>query len=171
MSDPSFVCATCGKTHKGLPTDFGFRLPDEVHALGYTERYLRSRSNADLCTLDEGRYFIRGILPVPLAESDEEFCWGVWVELNKVEHDSYIEGFQKDLSNFPRFIGRIANDVPGYAPTSGLEVEVQFQAEGARPFFYFPKEAAHALALEHVNGITGKRHHDLLEATGFFDEE
>ncbi|WP_416136139.1 DUF2199 domain-containing protein [Aquabacterium sp. A7-Y] len=55
MSDPSFVCATCGQRHSGLPTDYGFRLPDQVHALSYIERYRRSRSNADLCTLDIGR--------------------------------------------------------------------------------------------------------------------
>ena len=172
MSDRSFVCATCGETHPGLPADYGFRLPDEVHALEYLERYLRCRSNADLCTLDERRYFVRGVLPVPFAGSDtDEFRWGVWVELGKAGHDAYVAGFDEDLSGHPRLPGRIANEMPGYGATVGLDVEVQFQAEGTRPFLYFPSHASHALAHEQRGGITRKRHHDILEATGFFDDK
>ena len=171
MTDRSFICATCGQEHPGLPTDYGFRLPDEVHALSYVDRYLRSRSNADLCTLDEHRYFIRGVIAIPFVGSSEEFCWGVWVELNKAHHDAYVEGFERGLSDSPRFIGRIANEIPSYNGTIGLEVEVQLQSEGTRPSFHFPDAASHALAHEQRGGITHKRHHDLLEAAGFFKEK
>lgn len=171
MSDQSFVCSTCGQTHPGLPTDYGFRLPDEVHALTYVDRYLRSRSNADLCTLDECRYFFRGLIPVPFSDSDAEFGWGVWVEVSKQHHDVYVSGFGENLSNAPPFPGRLANDIPGYGGTVGLIVAAQFQSANSRPVFSFPETSSHALALEQRHGITRKRHHDLLEALGFFKEK
>ena len=171
MSDTSFVCDTCGETHEGLPTDYGFRLPDEVHALSYLSRYQRSRSNADLCTLDEHRHFIRGVISIPLLEQDDSYGWGVWVELAKDKHDEYLAGFNADLSATPRFPGRIANIIPGYPDTTGMLIEVQFSTEGARPSFHFPAETSHALAIEQRNGITHKRHHDILRATGFFDKK
>ena len=171
MSDQSFVCATCGQRHPGLPTDYGFRLPDEVHALSYVDSYLRSRSNADLCTLDEGRHFLRGVIPIPMVESDAEFGWGVWVEVSRESHDTYVQAFEADLSTHHRVVGRLANNIPGYGGTLGLEVEIQFQNEGARPSLYFPASSLHALAHEQRNGISHKRHHDILEAVGFFKEK
>src|SRR4051812_35024657 len=102
MASPSFFCANCGKEHPGLPTDWGFKLPDEVHSLSYVDRYVRSRHNADLCALDESRYFFRGLVPVPLSESTGHFNWGVWVEVRRDIHDIYLNGFNDDLSIQPR---------------------------------------------------------------------
>ncbi len=147
--------------------DFGFRLPDKVHALAYVERYLRSRSNVDLCTLDEARYFLRGVLPLPFQESEDEFCWGVWVEVAREHHQRYVSAFEADSSGTPRFAGSIANEVPGYGGTLGLVVEVQLQQAGERPAVYVA-DSSHALAHEQRAGISRKRHHDILEATGFF---
>lgn len=139
MAQDSFVCSHCGKEHPGLPTDWGFRLPDEVDALSYVERYRRTRHNTDLCTLDESRCFVRGVLLVPLAEADDTFAWGMWVEVDRTTHDRYLSGFEKDLSGELRVVGRLANDIPGYPPTRAVEVEVEFRGGGDRPFFWFPE--------------------------------
>jgi hypothetical protein len=108
MNQETFVCDTCGERHEGRPTDFGFRLPDEVHALSYLDRYSRSRHNTDLCTLDESRYFVRCVLHVPLLERPEEFGWGVWVEVSAADHDNYLEHFHDAAENAPRFRGALA---------------------------------------------------------------
>lgn len=171
MTDASFTCATCGQVHAGLPTDYGFRLPDEVHALNYLERYARSRSNADLCTLDESRFFLRGILPLPFLERHDQFCWGVWVEVNRATHDRYVAGFSDDALQGTQATGRLANSIPGYSETMGLEVQIEFQNGGNRPKLQFQATASHALADEQRSGISSKRHHDLLEAVGHFDSE
>ena len=167
--DNSFICQTCGQRHEGLPTDFGFRLPDEVHELTYLDQYRRARRNSDLCTLDESRYFIRAVLPLPMPETDNEFRWGVWVEVSKPSHDLYVEKFDDAAEDEPRFPGIVVNAIPGYDGTIGLSVDVQLGAEGERPALYFPAATTHALALEQRSGISRKRHHDILESTGFFD--
>ncbi|MEC4718001.1 DUF2199 domain-containing protein [Noviherbaspirillum sp. CPCC 100848] len=167
----SFVCETCGQEHVGLPTDYGFRLPDAIHELEYLSRYLRSRSNPDLCTLDESRYFIRGVLPLPFQEDEGNFNWGAWVEVSREDHDRYVAAFEVDGRGIPRFAGRIANQLPGYETAIGLIVDVQLQDEGQRPTFHVTSGTSHPLKQEQDFGISRKRHHDILEATGFFDAD
>ena len=167
--DTSFICATCSREHPGLPTDYAYGLPDEVFSLSYLDRYRRTRSNADLCTLDDERFFIRGVLSVPFVASDEEFVWGLWVEVDREHHDLYLNGFFDDLSGHPRFEGMLANAIVAYDETPGLVVTVQFSAGDQRPSFHFPEDTAHLLAREQRGGITPERHHEILERVGFFD--
>jgi hypothetical protein len=163
----SFVCGTCSEEHEGLPFDYGFGLPDEVYALDYIQRYLRSRSNADVCTLDESRYFLRGVLPVPFTAKELTFGLGIWVEVPMSQHDLYVAGFHDDLSDNPAFVGHIANEIQGFGALN-LPVEVRFRSGNDRPEFRFPPGADHLLAREQRLGITAQRHHEILEGFGYF---
>lgn len=171
MTDPSFTCATCGQEHSGFPRDFAYGLPDDVYVLSYVDRYRRSRSNADLATLDDARYFLRAVLSIPFVSSDEEFVWGLWVEVGKEQHDLYVAGFHDDLSDNPPFEARLANAVPAYDESLQLAVEVQFSSGNSRPSLRFPAGASHAFAREQWEGITRERHHQILEQVGFFDRQ
>ncbi len=164
----SFICATCGQQHSGLPMDYSFGLPDEVYALDYLSRYLRSRSNNDLCTLDESRHFLRGVIPIPFEGSEEEYCWGVWVEVSREDHDKYVRGYDEDLSAEPSFTGKLANDIPGHGGTIGLPVIARFGAPGKRPNYYLEASSPHTLARDQQQGIDAARHHAILEAVGHF---
>ena len=169
MSAPSsFVCRTCGKEHPGLPTDWGFVLPDEVYALSYIEKYSRARHNNDLCTLDERRLFIRAMLLIPRHGQDEAFGWGIWAEVAKSDHDLYVANFNLDASALAPFPGRIANSIPGYADTIGQTVIVHPGKADRRPLLRCLDDSSHSLAVEQRQGMSVDRHHDLLEACGFF---
>lgn len=168
MTD-SFVCATCGQEHSGLPLDYSYGLPDEVYGLSYLDRYLRCRSNSDLCALDESRFFLRGVTPLPFTDSEGEFCWGVWVEVSREDHDKYVRGFFDDLSTEPSFPAKLANSIAGYGGTLGLSVLARFGATGQRPSFHFAAADQHQLAQDQRQGITAERHHDILHACGHFD--
>jgi len=152
MTEPSFRCATCGEEHSGLPKDYGFGLPDAVFALNYVDRYRRSRSNSDLCTLDEVRFFIRGVLPVPFVGTNQEFVWGVWAEVSRDQHDLYVAGFNEDLSDNPPFEGHLANEIPGYG-TIGLPLQVRFSPANDRPSFPFLESSSNPLSREQREGI------------------
>jgi hypothetical protein len=170
MKPRSYVCKCCGKKHPGLPTDWGFQLPDTVYSLSILQRYARSRHTTDLCTLDESQYFIRGLLPLSLPESGQTFNWGVWVRLDRKIHDRYIENWNVDISSSPRDQGVIANNISIYGRTRHLRVEIQYSPDNTRPTFWFPGGARHALALEQRHGISAKRHHDILEGLAFFSK-
>ena len=170
MTDTGYTCATCGKVHEGLPTDWGYRLPDEVYALSYLETYRRSRSNADLCTLDDQRHFLRGLLRIPFTHQDGDFAWGVWVEVPKAAHDFYVENFSNDAAAGARFEGRLANALPGFHGTLGAALGLELQRGKSRPILHFPGSAEHALARHQRDGIDAAGHHRFLEACGYFDE-
>jgi hypothetical protein len=169
----TYICSHCGQEHVGLPTDWGYQLPDEVHALNYIDRYARSRSNRDLCTLDEARYFFRALLPIPLIEGTEEdfFSWGVWVEVDKALHDLYVRSWDENISSRTVQHGHLANDIKVHPGSIGLPVSIQFMPGTDRPKLQLPQDVSHALALEQRNGISGKRHHDILVELGHFGAE
>ncbi|MEY4564029.1 MAG: hypothetical protein RLZZ618_3306 [Pseudomonadota bacterium] len=157
---PGFQCATCGKWHDELLTDLACRLPDEVFALEYLEAYQRVRHNADFCTLDGKRFFLRCVLPVPFTYTDGFFGWGVWVEVSKKHHDLVLKTFSAGAGEVPPFEGRLANKLKRYRSTLGLEVTVQLSGEH-RPFVNLLRASRHALALEQRKGIDFTRHHEI----------
>lgn len=170
--DDLHYCSSCGRHHPGLPTDWGYKMPDEVHALDYITRYTRCHLNPDLCTLDDSRHFIRGVLPVPLLDAPgASFHWGVWVEVDRATHDTYAQGFKLDLSTLPRAHATLANHIPGYGGTLGLPVELQYAGADQRPSIWFPPDFIHALALEQRAGISAKRHHVVLQEVGLGDKD
>jgi hypothetical protein len=155
---------------KSIPAsrwNYAFGLPDEIFALGYLDRYRRSRTNSDLCTLDELRFFIRGVLSIPFVGSEDEFVWGLWAEVSREQHDLYLAGFHDDLSDNPPFEARLANDIAGYG-CLGLSIHVQFRSGNDRPSFALTEGGDHVLTREQQTGITRVRHHEILEQVGFF---
>ena len=168
---PSLTCRTCGQEHAGLPLDYSFGLPDEVFSLDFIPRYLRARSNSDLCTLDDSRHFMRGVIPLAFTDTTEEYCWGVWIEVSKADHDKYVHGYFDDMSTEPEFKGRLANDIPGYGSTLGLEVIGRYSPEGKRPKYYLLESASNRLEVDQRVGIDSSRHHEMLQALGHFDRK
>jgi hypothetical protein len=166
----TFVCRQCGAVHAGLPTDWGYKKPDVIHALKYIDEYLRVRSNKDFCTLDESRYFIRGVLQLPFLEQDGSFGWGIWVEVSRENHDLYIRNFNEDASSLPRFSGSIANSMPGYPQTLAVGVQVQLGKPDKRPTLWLSGDSKHQLGSEQSDGLSSGRHHELLRACGHFNE-
>ena len=160
----SFVCSTCGETHEGMPTDFGWKLPDEVWAIPEGERSTRAKFDSDRCQLGE-RFFIRCTLALPFTEQPGYYAWGVWVEITEPDFWRYIELYEKDGRTEPVIAGSIANSIPGYLSTAGLAIEVQLQDEKSRPSVRVV-DGAHPLAMEQREGISNQRYHDILVSTG-----
>jgi hypothetical protein len=160
----SFVCSTCGNTHEGLPTDFGWPLPDEVWAIPEAERPTRAKFDSDRCQLGE-RFFIRCVLALPFTEQPGHFAWGVWAEILPSDFWRYIELYEKDGRAEPTITGSIANAIPGYNSTVGLAVQVQLQDERSRPSLRVV-DVGHPLSVEQLAGISNHRYHDILASTG-----
>ena len=73
--------------------------------------------------------------------------------------------YSEDGTSEPPVPGKIANSVPGYPPTLGLPVIVQFQASTSRPTVA-PIDRDHPLAIDHREGIDNGRYHEILVSTG-----
>ena len=160
----SFVCSVCGKTHPGLPTNHGYKLPDEVWAIPKEERSAQAEFTDDLCRYGD-RYFIRCILLLPFTETDGDFGWGVWVEVAWSVFERYLSLYEANGSGEPPHPGKLANAPPGYDDAClGANVLIQFGDRKDRPSVFFPADDQRRLALEQRQGIDGLRFHEILAA-------
>ncbi len=75
------VCADCGKVHKRTDIELAYKLPDAVHASDAAGRKRRCRFSPDAGVLDEARYFLRGVLPLPVGGRPRPYNIGIWAEV------------------------------------------------------------------------------------------
>jgi hypothetical protein len=149
--ESSFICPTCGKAHEGLPTDHGWKLPDDVWAIQEPERSKKAKFTSDLCQLG-GRFFIRCLLELPFSERSGYYGWGIWVEVPEATFHRYLELYEQDGSGEAPVSGAIANAIPGYPSTSGLPVSIQFQDSTSRPTVHVSASSGHPLVTEQSAG-------------------
>jgi len=126
----SCACETCGARASLL--DRAYQAPDCVWAQPVDER--SSRNNVDFAELGERR-FVRGLLPVPLANG-EEFRFGVWLEVDEQTFDEVVASWN-DEARYPdlRFTATVANAVvPWQDRILGAHVDVGVRDPNARPF-------------------------------------
>jgi hypothetical protein len=161
-----FHCPHCGRTVRGLLTDVGYTLPDEVWALSFEVRAKRSSWTTDWCWLDDGRFFIRCILYVPFTDRDGKFGWGLWVSIREDDFRRYLDLYDRDASTEPAFFGTIANEPPGYKGLLGQPVTVQPGTASQRPQLTMAPDNRHLLSREQHSGIDIARQHELLERCG-----
>jgi hypothetical protein len=156
-----FACPQCGKIHEGLPKDQAFKLPDEVWAIPEPDRSESAKWNTDLCQLGD-RFFIRCLLPVPFAGSEDDYYgWGVWVEVDPAVFQRYLEIYDKDGSAEPEASGKLANSIPLYADSFGSTVTIGFGLPADRPTLTF-SEDSNSLAHDQRVGLSQQKFHELL---------
>ncbi len=148
-------CADCGEEHDLSEGEIGYSLPDAFFALSEGERKARGWADPDLCQV-ENRHFIRGALMLPVRGESREFAWGVWAEVGQTSFDRYRELYSDPAQAAePPFGGRLANELPGYPSTIGLEVEVRLVSAAERP--HFRVIPIHPLEAEQREGIPLER--------------
>jgi hypothetical protein len=161
-----FVCAICGKEHLGLPTDWAYKLPDELWAIPEPERKEVARFNNDLCEWGDRR-FIRAVLEIPFTDQEGFFGWGAWAEVELPTYERYYALYDEDGSSEPQKAGSLANRLPAYAfDTLGHPVLIQFRDAAKRPSLILAADDFSALATEQRRGIDVRRYHEILDAIG-----
>ncbi|GAB3006956.1 hypothetical protein GCM10010960_20520 [Arenimonas maotaiensis] len=147
-----------------MPTDYGWKLPDDVWAIPEYERKDKAKFDNDLCQLGN-RFFIRCVLKLPFIDQADFYAWGIWVEVSEPDFYRYVELYDQDGSTEPQIPGIIANAMLGYSTTLGIPVLVQYQASTSRPSVTVSVND-HPLSVEQSHGIDSHRYHEILVATG-----
>ena len=150
-------CECCGKDIGEIVFDKSYKMPDDIWNLSPIEKEERAQIDSDLCRLDN-RYFIRGVAYLPVNGTDHCYGWGIWAEVPQEDFFDYVENYEEDNSTKPKFSGLVANVIPSYENTIGLELTVQLGSETQRPEFYFT-DPMHLLTKEQAEGISIEKVH------------
>jgi hypothetical protein len=130
-------------------------LPDAIHELTDEERAGRTRLTDDFAVLDDSRFYVRGLLELPIPELDARFGYGVWLEIEEPAFAHLFEHWQDpDQSESPATPGLLANELEPYAPTNGLRVLLQQVSADLLPSVEV-LDPTHPLAIDQQRGISG----------------
>lgn len=158
----SYRCQTCGQEHDGLPLDVGFAWPAAYLAIAEEQRASRCEATDDWCTIDGGRYFLRGCIYVRVPELDDSFAWGLWAEVSADTFRRSREIERADGRREPPHPARLSAEVKGYAGLDGHAAAVHFGDVQARPaLVLLPSE--NLMFREQQSGITAHRVHEILQ--------
>ncbi len=151
---PVYTCEICGHVHDDLLLDIGYKRPGAYFKIPAEERQTRIQITVDWCSIDDTEFYIRGVLALPIQGSLEEFCWGVWAQIQKHDFYRYSELWDDEQAiNEPPFMGVLSGEIGVYPASDGLPVRIQLQSEGQRPRFWVMDEQ-HPLAIDQQLGIT-----------------
>src|SRR5690349_8147603 len=138
MPPDSYICATCGQSHAGLPFSFAADSPDMYANLSQEQRDSRTIIGTDQCIIDEQHFFLRGCLEIPIIGEPEPFIWGLWATVWEKDFDEISASWElqgREKTHGP-FKGRLANSIKDYPETLNLKLKIVLQPVGTRPLFY-----------------------------------
>jgi hypothetical protein len=156
-----YFCSTCKEFHSELPNSYAADSPDSYAWLKEPEREQRALLSSDQCIIDNEKYFVRGLIEIPIIGFREAFLWGVWASIWKNDFDEIDEHWQtpgREAMIGPykgRLNNRLSESYPG-PDTFNLKCTIHIQPVGSRPLFYLD-EPDHPLAMEQRQGISLER--------------
>ena len=115
----------------------------------------RSGLTADQCVIGGERWFVRGLLVLPVRDADEDFSWGVWVEVSAGSFERMSELWETpNREREPPYPGWLANTLPVYEqPTIGMLARMTTRPVGLAPLVQVSADD-HPLSVEQHEGIT-----------------
>lgn len=155
-------CPCCGDEVGLENLSLGFGVPDEVFQMPSAQCRERVRANSDLCSIDDTRFFIRGVLEVPIQQMGLNFGWGVWAEVSQIAFDDYLAHYSENGEELPAMAGVLANGLPGNEDgTLGLPLRIQLRASDKRPAFAL-EPSDNELYREQTEGMPARKWHTLI---------
>jgi len=152
------ICSKCGQRHSLESSELVFKRPDDIFSLSEEERAQRCDLGGELCALDRERFFLRGLLPLPVNGRSDPFRIGVWAEITlPVYQRIYDLWSDPNQARESRMAATLANPVPlQTSNTLGLAISIQLTGPRTRPD-YFIEAVDHPLYAEQQAGIDEHR--------------
>ena len=148
----AFKCEKCGQEHEGLPTDIGYR----GRATSSRCRHKRGRRcqfTDDIGVIDGKRYYIRGVLYVPIRDTGGEFGWGLW-RASARRTSSAIDPCGPSMGRMSRRSADISAWKTSRATRGSTDTKSRSNcAASERPTFHL-SVSEHRLSREQHSGIT-----------------
>lgn len=151
-----FACHSCGQHHPGPPLAFGWDAPAY-----WSQELVADPLNVleqEICVINGQGFFVRGLIEIPVFDSDDVLTWNVWVTLSK---DSFFRTVklwdQPDRETQPPYFGWLSTQIRAYSqPTLDLKTHLHTRPVGQRPLIAL-EPTDHPLAVEQRTGISRSR--------------
>jgi hypothetical protein len=150
-----FVCSVCGERHDERLLDIRLGLPHVIHALGPDERARRAWLADDFAVLDDERFFVRGLLELPIPGLHDRFAYGTWVEVSMRDFQELLQHWH-DEEQFETVECTVANELEPYRDTLGLRASLRATAADRLPAVDLAT-APHELVTAQRGGISVDR--------------
>ena len=154
-----FTCSVCGEHHDDRLLDIRLGLPDDIHALPAEERERRALVDDDFAVLDGRRFFVRGLLELPIPELGGRFGYGTWVEVREPEFGELRRRWH-DPEQFEPVDCAVANELAPYRATTGLGATLRATTPDRLPTVELA-DGDHPLIGDQRSGITAARSDEL----------
>jgi hypothetical protein len=155
----SFTCSVCGEDHVEDLRDIRLGLPDAIYELAADAREARAWLSDDFAVLDDARFFVRGLLELPIPPAGDRFGYGLWLEVQLPVFQELMTHWHEP-EQFAPVDGRVANELSPYEETTGLAVTLRAVAADKLPLAEL-HDAAHPLVRAQRDGIPPARAEEL----------
>jgi hypothetical protein len=160
----SFTCDTCGQTHSGEVRDIRMSLPEPIFFLDEVDREERAWVGDDSAVLrraEGNRFFVRGLLELPIEGEEGYFGYGSWIEVSQEDFEALRELWHDhDGWRSPPFAGTLANELAPYFGTIGLPLQIRLRQVQLLPAVELD-DTNHELVRAQQHGISRHRAHEL----------
>lgn len=151
------ICAKCGQEHPIEEMELTFRRPDDAATLSSDERARRVQESSDLCIVDNHKFFIRCVLPLPVAGRERPYNIGLWVQVSQDTFQRIYDLWDsEDQHSEPPLEATIANEIPTSDGILGHKAWLYLAGPGTRPNVLLEK-TGHPLSVEQAKGIDAHR--------------
>lgn len=176
LADLRWKCHTCEQWHSGPCLDFGYDAPDywrEEYAESSRQARLvsdwsrkrhKSFLNEDYCAIEDGDFFVRGLILLPIIGTAQCLCWGVWGSVSRQNFESLAENDAKPGgAKLAPMFSWLSSRIPEYPDTINLKMYAHIQPPGKRPHFEL-EPTDHPLSHEFHHGIAPQRVKEIMKA-------
>jgi hypothetical protein len=156
-------CSQCGEEHDVFAIEPRYARPDAFVRIPPEERDSRTHAGDDWCRLRDAsgqnqQWFLRVTLPFEVRGEGRLLNWGVWVEVSETVYARVMELWEEEnQASEPPLPAAMANELPGYPSTLGLQGTMRLQGRNTAPRFILQPELHHPLAAEQRSGIYPER--------------
>ena len=143
--------------------DISYKNPADYFKIPPNERAKRVQITEDVCVIDNNEFYIRGVLPLPIIDSNDDFRWGVWARIEKQDFMIYLKYWDGNIpEKLPALSGHLSGEIKDYPESDMLPVEIYLQSKNQRPIFKV-LSAKTPLGIDQEKGITLEKVHSFVE--------
>ncbi len=154
MSENLIMCPCCGEMVPEADIELSYLKPDDLVGVDQKEIEDSCKFTSDYYACEEEYFYIRGVIPLPIKDSDQIYNIGAWAQVSPGSFNRIWELWEdENQDKEPRIRGILANKVHLNTGVERTEIQVQLTGPTSRPEFYIDDENC-SLYLEQISGIT-----------------